>query len=69
MLERNNFADQITQKDLAEEIGLDRRQLQRYKKLLNLIPELQDMIERDELLATVGYKIWARMSQEEQEKF
>lgn len=62
---RNYFA--CSQSDLAEEIGLDQRQLQNYKKLLNLIPELQDMVLNKELSATVGYKIWARMPQEEQE--
>ena len=43
-VERNNFHEAYLQKDLAEEIGLDQRQLQNYKKLLNLIPELQDMV-------------------------
>lgn len=33
------------QSDLANEIGINQRQMQRYKELLNLIPELQDMVE------------------------
>lgn len=32
----------------------------------NLIPELQDLIESNQMKATVGYKIWAKMPQEEQ---
>lgn len=37
----NNFVDQKSQLDLAEQIGIDQRQLQNYKKLSDLIPELQ----------------------------
>ncbi|WP_283714646.1 hypothetical protein [Clostridium perfringens] len=58
-----------TQKQIAEEFGITPRQMQRLKKLQDLIPELQDMVEQDELSASIGYQIWARMSQEEQEKF
>lgn len=68
-LERNNFNEAFSQSDLAEEIGIDQRQLQNLKKLTNLIPELQQMVENGSMKATVGYKIWARMPQEEQEKF
>lgn len=66
--EGNNFSHQTTsQKDLAEEIGLDERQLRNFKKLSNLIPELQQMVENGSIKAIVGYKILAKMSQEEQE--
>lgn len=58
-----------TQKYLAEELNISQRQLADYKKLTNLIPELQQMIENGSMKATVGYKIWAKMPQEEQEKF
>lgn len=54
----------ITQKGLAEELRISQQQLQDYKKLLNLIPELQQMVENGSMKATVGYKIWARMSQD-----
>ena len=59
----------ITQKDLANELNISRQQLQDYKQLNDLIPELQQMIENGSMKATVGYKIWAKMSEEEQEKF
>lgn len=58
-----------TQKELAENIGVDERQLSDYKKLQKLIPELQDLIEEGEMKGTVGYKVWAKMPAEEQEKF
>lgn len=42
ILEGNNFPPKkASQKDLAEEIGLDERQLRNYKQLNSLIPELQ----------------------------
>lgn len=64
---RNNFA--VSQNQIAEEFGITPRQVQNLKKLQDLIPELQDMVEANELTSTVGYKIWAKMPQEEQEKF
>lgn len=38
-----NFS--FTQKDLANELGLDIRTMQNYKKLTELVPELQDWVE------------------------
>jgi len=67
--ERDNLADQITQKELAVNMGIKEKQLQEYKKLTTLIPELQQMVENGSMKATVGYKIWAKMPLEEQEKF
>lgn len=68
VLQQDNLTQAYSQKDMAEELGITRQQLQDYKKLLNLIPELQQMVENGSMKATVGYKIWARMSIEEQEK-
>lgn len=65
----DNLNLKYSQKDLAEDLHISQRQLSDYKKLLNLIPELQQMVENGSMKATVGYKIWARMPQEEQEKF
>ena len=49
-----------TQEQLAEQIGISQDQLKMYKKLLNLIPELQDLVEKDKLSATTAYKVYAR---------
>ncbi|MDK0918040.1 hypothetical protein P5F52_04445 [Clostridium perfringens] len=57
-----NQNKKYSQSDLANEIGLKSRQIRRYKELLKLIPELQDMVENESIKASVGYKIWARMS-------
>lgn len=65
----DNLNLKYSQKDLAEDLHISQRQLSDYKKLLNLIPELQQMVENGSMKATVGYKIWAKMPQEEQEKF
>lgn len=65
---RNNLVSK-TQSDLAQQIGVTERQLQNYKKLNDLIPELQSLVESDTLKATTAYKIWAKMPQKEQEKF
>ncbi|MDQ0496902.1 hypothetical protein [Paenibacillus brasilensis] len=41
----NNFTLAKTQEDIAQELGITKQQLHNYKKLLTLIPELQDMVE------------------------
>lgn len=49
----NNFvAPNKTQEDLAKQIGIDQRQLQNYKKLNELIPELQSLVETGDLKST-----------------
>lgn len=70
-LNGNNFveAPNKTQDDLAKQIGIDQRQLQNYKKLNELIPELQSLVETGALKSTTAYKIWAKLPQDEQEKF
>lgn len=61
-----NNSTRQNQSDIANELNIDRTQLLNYKKLTKLIPELQDLIESNQMKATVGYKIWAKMPQEEQ---
>lgn len=68
LLESDNLTPNKTQLDLADAVGISKQQLSDYKKLNTLIPDLQELIETGELKATTGYKIWAKMSQEEQEK-
>lgn len=68
-LEQDNLTPKYSQEDLSKDLQISKQQLQDYKKLTNLIPELQQMIENGSMKATVGYKIWAKMPQGEQEKF
>ena len=65
--ERDNLVLK-SQSDLANELGFSNKQLQDYKKLLNLIPELQDLIEKDQISPTIGYKVLSKLSKTEQEQ-
>ena len=42
---RNNFATPKTQDDLAKEMNMSVRTLQNYKKLTEMIPELEDLVD------------------------
>lgn len=64
-----NNSTSKTQTDIANDMEMDRSTYLNYKKLNDLIPELQSLIESGSMKATVGYKIWAKMPQDEQEKF
>jgi len=57
-----------TQQDLADEIGISKRTWQNYTKLTELIPEIQDLIQDGKVSSEVGGKIFAKMSDDEQEK-
>lgn len=57
------------QEELAKQIGISTDTLQNYKKLTILIPELQSMVENDTLKSTTAYKIWAKLSSDEQKDF
>lgn len=50
-----------TQKDLSSEIGVSVDQLKGYKKLLTLIPELQDLVENNILSPTIAYKVYSKV--------
>ena len=43
-----------TQTDLAEELKMSQKQLSRYKKLLDLVPELQTAVEDGKISAIIG---------------
>ncbi|MNW30379.1 hypothetical protein D3C74_72650 [compost metagenome] len=47
--DQNNFGQQKTRADIAQELNITTQQLRNYKKLLTLIPELQDMVEGQSL--------------------
>lgn len=60
---------QLTQENLAENLDISKQSLKEYKKLLTLIPELQELVETGQVSASTGSRVWAKMPQEEQEKF
>jgi hypothetical protein len=43
-----------TQSDIAEELNIDVKSYQRYKKLTTLIPELQEMVDSGSLTTSVA---------------
>ena len=60
--------DGKSQKDIAEELGMTQSTYTKTKKLLELIPELQELLEQGKLSASVGSRILARLSPEEQKE-
>jgi transcriptional regulator with XRE-family HTH domain len=56
---RQNVA--ITQEDIAKELGVDVRQIQRLKKLQVLSPELQQLIEDGTVKYTTALNIWGKL--------
>lgn len=62
---QDNLASK-TQSDLADQFGISKQQLQDYKKLLSLIPELQDLVEKDVLSPTIAYKVYSKLPKEQQ---
>ena len=64
-IEGNN-SPQVTQEDIARELGVDKSTVKNLKRLAMLIPELQDIISSGQINATTGFKLLARLSEEEQ---
>lgn len=62
-----SIADNKTQTDIQDELGIDRDTYAKYKKLTTLIPELQDMLEADSISASVASRVLARLSKEDQQ--
>lgn len=62
----NNFVAPKTEKDLANEIGLDVRTLQNYKKLTEMIPELEELVDTGITTPTTALAIMRNLSEEEQ---
>lgn len=59
-------ANLATQSDLAEKLKISQSQLSRYKKLLDLVPELQSAVESGQISATNASAILAKLPEDEQ---
>lgn len=57
-----------SQENIATQLGISVKDLQRYKKLSDLIPELQEMVDDQSLFMSVASRVLARLSKEEQNK-
>lgn len=62
----HNANDKVTQADLAEKLKVSQSQLSRYKKLLDLVPELQTAVEDGKISATNASAILAKLPESEQ---
>lgn len=65
----NNSVLAKTQADLAEKLGYSVDTLQNYKKLTEMIPELEELLDAGKVTPTVALAIMKEMSPEEQEAF
>lgn len=65
--QRDNLAG-ITQKEIAKELGLSPKTLQSLKSLLKLDPAIQQLISDGNITPTVGFKLIAKLSPEDQRK-
>ena len=54
---KTNGRTEKNQSDIADELNIDVKSYQRYKKLTTLIPELQDMVDTGSLTTSVASRI------------
>ena len=64
--DRNNFCDQMTQEDLAGQLGITTKSLQNYKRLASLIPEVEEFLDTGMITATTALGISRQLSQDDQ---
>lgn len=56
------------QDDLAQELGMSKRQMNRFKSLTDLVPELQDAVETGTITATTAYGLVKKLTPDEQKQ-
>ena len=66
---QNNFTLIHTQEELAEKLGMTRQTLQNYKALLDMIPELEDLVDTGIVSTTTAVAIVRELSPEDQKNF
>ena len=65
-LSRLSNGQSATQEELANKLGIDINTYRRSKKILELIPELQDMVDTGSITTSVASRILARLSPADQ---
>jgi ParB family chromosome partitioning protein len=65
----NNSRSSISQKELAEKLGMSEWTLRNYKKLLDMIPELEDLVDTGIVSTTTALAIVKELSPEDQKDF
>ena len=63
---KTNGRTEKNQSDIADELNIDVKSYQRYKKLTTLIPELQEMVDTGSITTSVASRILARLSPTDQ---
>lgn len=63
----SNGTSKMTEKDLADQLGVDLNTLKRAKSLTNLSPEIQQLIEQGNISASTAARLVAKLSPKEQE--
>lgn len=66
--EPNNSVDQISQSDIASQMGISVDTLQNYKLLAEMIPELEELIDTGIVTKTTALAIMKNLSNQEQEE-
>lgn len=64
----DNVENSKSQKDIAEQLGMSVDTYGNAKKLLDLIPELQELLEQGRLTTSTASRILARLSSKEQKE-
>ena len=65
-LSRLSNGQSATQEELANKLGIDINTYRRSKKILELIPELQTMVDEKQITTSVASRILARLSPTDQ---
>jgi len=65
----NSETPQVTQSDIAEQLGISVDTLNNYKKLTEMIPELEELVDTGIVTPTTARGIMKKLSPEEQERF
>lgn len=63
----SNGTSKMTEKDLADQLGVDINTLKRAKSLTNLSPEIQQLIEQGNISPSTAARLVAKLSPKEQE--
>ena len=63
-----NNSRSTSQEDIAKELGVDVTTIRNLKRLTTLIPEIQDIISDGKITPTTGYKVLAKLSEDEQKE-
>ena len=65
----NSFQSSLSQEELAEKIGMTVRTMNNYKQLLDMIPELEDLVDTGIVTPSTALAIMRELPEDEQRDF